>query len=162
MKAKAAKATAVLPRRLAEGDLLLRALSIRDGPHLRRLLAGTPPPPPLWQWLPLWLRVRRTFTPAYVLVLEGRRIGFVGLYELRLGHSGKLSMNLGEYRRRGYGGRAFQLLRRSLAKHGVVRELLAEIQPRNEASLSFLLSVGFEDRGAEGDRRLLGCLLDEP
>ncbi len=136
---------------------MLRALSLRDGPHLRRWLAKGPPTPSVRGWVSLWLWTQRTLTPAYVVLLRSRRIGLIGLYDLELGLAGKLSLILGRCRRQGYGTRAVRLLRQSLAQHDVVRELLAEVELPNPEAIAFLRSVGFEDAGVLKGHRLLRC-----
>lgn len=146
---------AAFPRRMSQGDLGLRALSIRHGPRLREILAELVPANPPWGWISLWFWVRRTFKPAFVVLHEGRAIGFVGLYDLELGRSCKISMAMGDRRRQGYGRRVFRLLCRGLSEHGVVGEILAEVEPGNSASTSFLESLGFEEAGTENGLRIL-------
>ena len=95
-----------------------------------------------------WLKT--TFQVVYLIEIEeneGHRIvGFVGLYNMKIGNSLWLSIaifNPGD-RRQGHGTRSLELLLDLLQRNGAAETVYAEVLKRNMPSLCFLRRFGFE------------------
>jgi len=106
-----------------------------------------------------WMKC--TFQVIYLIEIEengGRRIiGFVGLYDMKLGRNLRLSLTVfkpGD-RGRGYGEKALTLLLHLLQENGVAEVVYAEILKSNVPSLRLCTKLGFEVKGLSQDRLLL-------
>ncbi len=94
--------------------------------------------------------IKSTFQIVYVIEVEetdGRRIvGFVGLYNMRVGQGLWISFAIfsPKDRRRGYGTKALELLLDLLQKNGAVEKIYANVSKTNAPSLCFLRKLGFE------------------
>lgn len=160
--------TARLKRCIKNSDSTLRPYRLRDLPALRSLFA----PEILFQassieagafnslfCLHIWLRT--TFEVLYIIEAgensRRRIVGFLGLYNIKIGQSLYLSLAIfnPKDRRRGYGRQAFGLLLGSLRKNNVVRTVYVEVFKTNVPSLSFCNNLGFEVCGQYQDRLLM-------
>jgi len=74
-------------------------------------------------------------------------LGFVALYNLRLGKSAEITLMIFEnrLRRHGYGTMAFKLLAQNLKRHDVVKVISARVEADNHIALSFWRSLGFQE-----------------
>lgn len=89
---------------------------------------------------------------------SGRRIiGFIGLYNMKIGRSLWLSMAIfdSKDRGRGYGRHVLELLLNSLQKDGIVKTVYAEVLNGNVRSMHVLEDLGFDVCGRHGGRLLL-------
>jgi len=141
-----------MPRLMEEDDLRLRPLRISDAAPvtewLRRNVIFKPAAPGrpacLSRFL-LWWWMKKRFTCSFSIEVESRPVGFVGLYNMRLGKSAEITLVIfdGTLRRHGYGTRAFRLLARNLKRHSVVQRISARVEADNHIALSFWKSLGF-------------------
>ena len=111
--------------------------------------------------LSLWKWINTTFQVLYIIVVgensRRRIIGFIGLYNIKLGRSLYLSPVLFDHRDKGHGhGRdALELLMDFLQADAVVKEVYAEVPKTNAQSLHFFRGLGFEVCGQRADSFLL-------
>jgi len=91
--------------------------------------------------------MEKTFTPAYFIECDSKQIGFIGLYNLIPGKSAEMSLAIFDdnFRRRGYGTRAFKLCTQGMQRHSVVKEIFVEVKADNHGSLSFWRKLGFTE-----------------
>ena len=96
-------------------------------------------------WFSLWWWIKKTFIPAYCIECDSKPIGFIGLYDLKIGESTEISLAIfdNSFRRRGYGTRAFKLLALHLQRHSVVRKVRAKVMRDNHHAISFWRRAGF-------------------
>jgi RimJ/RimL family protein N-acetyltransferase len=153
---------------MKNSGLTLRPYRLRDLPALRSLFA----PEILFQAssieagafsslfsLHRWLRT--TFEVLYIIEAgeNGRRriVGFLGLYNIKIGQSLCLSLAIfnPKDRRRGYGRQSFGLLLDSLRNNNVARTVYVKVLKTNVPSLSFCKNLGFEVCGQYQDRFLM-------
>lgn len=141
---------------MVEGSLRLRPLRILDASFLTRgfknegiLLINFRNRNLMPLWLSIWWWTKRTFLPAYCIEYDSECIGFIGLYNLRLGESAGLSLVIfvKAMRRRGYGTRAFNLLVRNLKIYSVVKRIIVQVKGDNTAAISFWRKMGFVETG---------------
>jgi RimJ/RimL family protein N-acetyltransferase len=105
--------------------------------------------------------IKSTFQIVYVIEVEepdGRRIvGFVGLYNMRVGQGLWISFTIFNLkdRRQGYGTKALELLLNLLQKNGAAETVYAEVSKTNLASLCFLRKLGFDVSGRYEDSFIL-------
>ena len=148
------------PRSMKDRDLRLRPLRIFDGPFMSIRLReeailkanGSSNPISSWWWV-VWWWIRRTFVLAYCVECDSKRIGFVGLHDLRLGKVVEISMVLfdKDVRRIGYGSRVVAILSRNLKKYSIAERVIARVKTDNHISLSFVRKLGFVERGISDD-----------
>ena len=137
---------------MVDGSLMLRPLRILDARFLTRgfknegnLLINFRVRTLMPLWLSVWWWTRRTFLPAYCIVQDSKRIGFIGLYKLILGESAEVSLAIFEkdQRRRGYGTMSFNLLLHNLQRYSVVKRIFVQVRRDNRAAMSFWKRFGF-------------------
>ena len=153
-----------MPRYMKENELRLRPLRIFDAPSLSRWLRnagilrteGLSRPAHLSWFFPWWW-VKRRFDCSFCIEVDSRPIGFIGLYNMRLGRSSEITLMIFEsaLRRHGYGTMAFKLLVQNLQRHSVVEEISARVKSDNHIALSFWKSLGFKEvNSLEGMTRM--------
>ncbi|NOY64236.1 MAG: GNAT family N-acetyltransferase [Nitrospirae bacterium] len=156
-----------IPRIMVDGSLMLRPLRILDASFLTRgfknegiLLINLRNRSLIPLWLSTWWWTKRTFLPAYCIVQDSKRIGFIGLYNLILGESAEVSLAIFEkdQRRRGYGTRAFNLLLHNLQRYSVVKRIFVKVRRDNRSALFFWKRLGF--RGVENYNGVIEMSLD--
>ena len=143
-----------MPRYMKEDKLRLRPLRIFDASSINKWLrskvilktAGLSKPAYL-SWFFVWWWIKRNFDCSFCIETESRPIGFIALYNMRLGKSAEITLLIFEsaLRRHGYGTRAFKLLAHNLQRHAVVKEILAGVEADNHTALSFWKSLGFQE-----------------
>jgi RimJ/RimL family protein N-acetyltransferase len=148
------------PRSMNDRDLRLRPLRIFDAPFMSVRLReeallkanGSSDPMFLWWWV-FWWWIRRTFVLSYCVECDSRRIGFVGLHDLRLGEVVEASMVLfdKDVRGIGYGSRVAALLLESLKKYSIAKRVIARVKADNHISLSFVRKLGFVETTTSDD-----------
>ncbi len=148
----------VFPRSLRDINLCLRPLRIADGRFMASgltdaaiLRACGMLNPPAASWLSLVWWIKRTYPLAFCIELDGRRIGFLGLYRLHLGRSASMSLAIFDEtcRNRGYGTRAVELFVRHLQKCRLVERLAVDVMQEAPA-LNFWTKNGFSEASAVG------------
>jgi RimJ/RimL family protein N-acetyltransferase len=141
---------------MEDGLIRLRPLRIFDGPFLcnglreKHVSAANGLREPLSSsWLFVWWWIKRTFILAYCMECDSRRIGFIGLHNLRLGKSAEISLAIfgNELRRHGYGTRAFRLLAQHLKRYSMIERVLAQVRADNHSARSFCKRLGFGETG---------------
>ncbi len=149
-----------IPRYMGDGNLRLRPLRMSDGPFILRglndgaiLKASGLRRPVASSWFFAWWWIKKTFVPAYCIAYHSRRIGFIGLYNLLPGESAEVSLAIfdSNFRRLGYGTRAFGLLIQEIERHAVVKNLIAKITIGNRDALLFWRKLGFVEAGIFDD-----------
>jgi RimJ/RimL family protein N-acetyltransferase len=148
---------AKIPRYMKDDNLRLRPLRIFDGPFIGEglrdevvLKANGLSSPISSSWWVVWWWIKRTFMITYCIECDSRRIGFVGLYDLRLGELAEISIVIFDknVRRLGYGSKAFTMLSQNLRKYSVVEKVVARVKTDNNISISFLQKLGFKEMNA--------------
>ncbi len=148
----------VFPRSLRHGSLCLRPLRIADGRFIAAGLADAAilracgmlnPPAASWFSLVWW--IKKTYPLAFCIELDGRRIGFLGLYRLHPGKSASMSLAIFDEtcRNRGYGTRALDLFLQHLQKGRLVERLAVDVMQEAPA-LNFWMKNGFREASAVG------------
>jgi RimJ/RimL family protein N-acetyltransferase len=102
-----------------------------------------------------WLLL--TFQVIYLIEMEKKLLGFIGLYNMKPGKSLNLSIAVfdPDDRGKGYGTDALGLLLPYLQKKGLAEEVVAEVASANMRPLSFLAKAGFEIIGHKDERIVL-------
>jgi len=148
---------AKIPRYMKDNNLRLRPLRIFDGPFIGEglrdevvLKANGLSSPISSSWWVVWWWIKRTFVITYCIECDSRRIGFVGLYDLRLSEFAEISIVIFDknVRRLGYGSRAFSLLLQNLREYSIVEKVIARVKTDNNMSISFLQKLGFKEMNA--------------
>jgi RimJ/RimL family protein N-acetyltransferase len=148
------------PRSMNDLDLRLRPLRIFDSPFMSNglrdgvILKDNGLSDPISSsWLFVWWWIRKTFLITYCIECDSRRIGFVGLHELRLGEVVEASMVLfdKDVRGIGYGSRVAGLLLESLKKYSIAERVIARVKTDNHISLSFVRKLGFVETTTSDD-----------
>jgi RimJ/RimL family protein N-acetyltransferase len=141
-------------------DLRLRPLRIFDSPFMSNglrdgvILKDNGLSDPISSsWLFVWWWIKKTFLITYCIECDSRRIGFVGLHELRLGEVVEASMVLfdKDVRGIGYGSRVAGLLLESLKKYSIAERVIARVKTDNHISLSFVRKLGFVETTTSDD-----------
>jgi len=144
------------PRSMNDNDLRLRPFRIFDSPFMSNglrdeviLKANGLSEPISSSWLFVWWWIKKTFLITYCIECDSRRIGFVGLHDLRLGESTEITMVLfdSNIRGLGYGSRVFALLAQNLKKYSIAEKVIAQVKIDNCVSLSFVRKLGFVEEG---------------
>jgi RimJ/RimL family protein N-acetyltransferase len=147
-----------IPRYMTAPPMRLRPVRISDGPFLREgfkredfLLVNNLKKPISSSWLPVWWWIKRTFVCSYCILIDSRRIGFIGLYHLKFRKSVKISLFIfGKHMRHlGYGSKALTLLAQNLKRFSFVDEMIATVRLDNRVALSFCQKNGFKELYAE-------------
>lgn len=143
-----------IPRHMEDGLIRLRPLRIFDGPFLCNELrekhvseANGLRKPLSSSWLLVWWWIKRTFVLAYSIECDSRRIGFIGLHNLRLGKSAEISLAIFDstLRHHGYGTRAFRLLAQRLQRGSIIERIFAQVRADNHSARSFCKRLGFSE-----------------
>jgi ribosomal protein S18 acetylase RimI-like enzyme len=141
-----------LPKCMGDHELQLRPLSIFDMLFLKSAVTVAEQPKTgkmgmslHSSGLAMWWRLKRASVCCYCVLLRSRRIGWLGLHNLRLGESVELSLAILEPTLRGcgYGTRALHLLADSLGRHCVAQELWVQVRTANAAAVRFWEKHGF-------------------
>ena len=141
-----------IPRHIEYAQIGLRRLRFSDIPFLcdglrdKEILAtnGLSKQIPL-SWLSFWWWIKKTFTLIYCIKCDSKRIGFIGLYNLKLGKSAEMTLVILDknMRRLGYGSKAFNIFAQNLQRHSVIEKILIKVKTDNHSALSFWRKVGF-------------------
>ncbi len=143
-----------MPRNMEGNKLRLRHLTILDTPALSKWLRSEVGlkreewrKPAYLSWFFLWWWIKRRFTCSFCIEIESMPLGFVALYNMRLGKSAEITLMIFEnrLRRHGYGTMAFKLLAQNLKRHDVVKVISARVEADNHIALSFWRSLGFQE-----------------
>jgi RimJ/RimL family protein N-acetyltransferase len=112
-------------------------------------------------FLPFCRWLMTTFQIVYIIKVRKtnglRMVGFVGLYNVELGRSLRLSLEIfhPEDRRQGYGRNSLELLLNSLQANNVVEKVVVEVSKNNAPSLLLFSGASFRICGQFKDRILL-------
>ena len=140
---------------MTDGVIQLRSMKISDGSYLRKQLADTEAlsytlltKPVSGSWFRVWLRMKTIFNLAFMIDVDGKPVGFAGLYNLIPGQSAEMSLVIfdREKRRRGYGSRAVDLLVNNLQTHSIVKSIFVEYKSNNIGAQSFWSKCGFVEK----------------
>jgi RimJ/RimL family protein N-acetyltransferase len=143
-----------IPRYMAAPPIRLRPVRILDGPFLSEgfkredfLLANNLEKPFYSSWLPVWWWIKRTFVCTYCILIDSKKIGFIGLYNLRFRNSVEISLFIFEKNMRhlGYGSKALNLLAQNLKRFSFVDGIIARVRLDNRVALSFCQKNGFKE-----------------
>jgi GNAT superfamily N-acetyltransferase len=143
-----------IPRYMTTPPIRLRPARVWDGPFLREvfkredfLLANNLKKPIYSSWLLVWWWIKRTFLCTYCILVDSRRIGFIGLYNLKFRKSIEISLFIFEKHMRhlGYGSKALNLLAQNLKRFSFVDEIIARVGLDNCVALSFCQKNGFKE-----------------
>ncbi|KPK02176.1 MAG: hypothetical protein AMK71_03215 [Nitrospira bacterium SG8_35_4] len=138
---------------MTDGVIQLRPMKISDGPYLRKQLADREvvsytllSRPVSGSWFHVWLKMKKIFNFAYIMVVDSKPVGFAGLYNLIPGQSAEMSLVIFDRgnRRRGYGSRAFDLVVNNLQTHSIVKNIFVEYKSNNMGAQSFWSKCGFQ------------------
>jgi RimJ/RimL family protein N-acetyltransferase len=143
-----------IPGTMTDGALRLRPVKVSDCPRLlsglnsQDILKVNGMTSPLSaSRISLWWWMKKTFDLARIIEHEGSTIGFIGLYDLRIKTSAKMSLIIfdREHRNRGYGSRAFHVLMRHIRTCLPIQKIVIEVQRDNTPGMSFWRKCGFHD-----------------
>jgi len=143
-----------IPGYLKDDRVSLRLVRIFDSPFIRDILtdrdilkSGGLSKPISESWFFVWWWIKKTFEPAYCIKFDSKRIGFIGLYNLKPGKSAEMTLVIsGENSRRmGYGTRTFHILAQALSRYNLTEKIVVKVRKDNHASISFWKRLGFED-----------------
>jgi RimJ/RimL family protein N-acetyltransferase len=149
------------PGRMTDGVIHLRYMKISDGLYLRRQLADREvvsysllSRPVSRSWFHVWLKMYKLFDFAYVIVVDVKPVGFVGLYDFIPAQSTKMSLVIfnREKRRQGYGSRAFNLMVNNLQTYSMVRSVFVTYNINNADARSFWSRCGFRENCRKDDQ----------
>ena len=141
-----------IPRHIEYARIGLRQLRFSDIPFLwdglrdKEILATNGLSKQIFSsWLSVWWWVKKTFTLIYCIKCDSKRIGFIGLYNLKLGKSAEMTLAILDknMRRLGYGSKAFNIFAQNLQRHSVIEKILIKVKTDNHSALSFWRKVGF-------------------
>ena len=98
-------------------------------------------------WLSVWWWIKKTFTLIYCINCDSKRIGFIGLYNLKLGKSSEMTLVIfdKDMRRVGYGSKAFNIFAQNLKKHSIAEKIIVKVRIDNNISISFWQKLGFKE-----------------
>ncbi len=159
-----------IPRVMSAPPMRLRPARILDGPFFsegfRRkdfLLVNNLEKPIYSSWLLVWWWMKRTFLCTYCILVDSRRIGFIGMYNLRFHKSVEISVFIFEKHMRhlGYGSKALNLLAQNLKRFSFAGEIIARVRFDNPIGLSFCRKNGFKELHTEGHIVTLSSNLED-
>jgi RimJ/RimL family protein N-acetyltransferase len=145
---------AKMPRCMKDNDFKLRAFGIYDVPFLceglrdKEILAVSGLSKPIFlSWLSVWWWIKKTFKIVYCIECGSGRIGFIGLYDLKLGKSAEMTLVIFDknIRRHGYGTMAFRIFTQNLRKNSIVEMIIVKVKTDNSISASFWHKLGFKE-----------------
>jgi RimJ/RimL family protein N-acetyltransferase len=137
----------------------LRPIRILDGPFLSKgfkredfLLVNNLQKPIHSSWLPVWWWIKRTFICTYCILIDSRKIGFIGLYNLRFHKSVEIGLFIFEkpMRHLGYGSETLNLLIQNFRKFSFVDEITVNVKVDNHVAISFYRRNRFKELYTEG------------
>jgi RimJ/RimL family protein N-acetyltransferase len=143
-----------IPDIIVNGDMHLRRCGLSDFPFLIGGLKkqGILRPRELHKaefllWLSAWWWMRTTFTVIYCIEHSSERVGFIGLYNLKLGESSEITLMIfrREHRRCGYGSKAFSLFAGYLKSHDILDKIIVKTEIENLVALTFWQKLGFKE-----------------
>jgi RimJ/RimL family protein N-acetyltransferase len=143
-----------IPRYMITPPIRLRPVWILDGPFLSEgfkrkdfLLVNNLKEPIYSSWFLVWWWMKRAFVCPYCILIDSRRIGFIGLHNLRFRKSVEISLFIFEKNMRhlGYGSKALNLLAQNLKRFSFVDEIIARVRLDNRVALSFCQKNGFKE-----------------
>ena len=135
-----------IPRYIEYAQIGLRQLRFSDIPFLcdglrdKEILATNGLSKQIFSsWLSVWWWVKKTFTLIYCIKCDSKRIGFIGLYNLKLGKSAEMTLVIfdRDMRRVGYGSKAFNIFAQNLKKHSIAEKIIVKVRIDNNISISF-------------------------
>lgn len=145
---------------MKEGALRLRPLKIWDSLFLRNsfqnkeMLSVNGLNKPIYSSpFLLWWWLKRAFIFSYTILFDSRRIGFIGVYHLKLGMAAQISLFICKknMRRLGYGSRVFRLLAKNLRRYSIVEKIIVRVRADNHTAMAFWKKNGFVQLSTEGD-----------
>jgi RimJ/RimL family protein N-acetyltransferase len=137
----------------------LRPVRILDSPFLSEefkredfLLVNNLEKPIYSSWFLVWWWIKRSFVCTYCILVDSRRIGFIGLYNLKFRKSVEISLFIFEKQMRhlGYGSKALNLLAQNLKKFSFVDKIITRVRLDNRVAVSFCKRNGFKELYTEG------------
>jgi GNAT superfamily N-acetyltransferase len=142
----------MFPQCLHDNSLRLRPLRIGDGRFMAAGLTdetivracGISKPPAVSLVSLMWW-VRKTYPLAFCVEVHARRIGFLGLYNLRPRKSATLSLAIFDEacRSQGYGTRVLKLFMQYMQQCSLLHHLAVDVRQDNQAALNFWKKSGF-------------------
>jgi len=150
--------------RLDSGGLTLRRCRLGDANRLNRLfryaffqtgLSGGGRQMTLLDMLRFRIWLRHTFQWVYIITRPTRRsdsiLGFIGIYDLKIGRHAMLSIAIFDPLDRGlgYGTRALRTLLADFRRRMVFKSIKVEVSRRNSRSLAFFHKLGFTPVGGQ-------------
>jgi len=163
-----------IPYSIGNGDLALRSYRFTD---LRALYALFTPEvilkacgitySPFHSLFSFRKWLITTFPIGYVVQVREsnrrRQVGFVGLYDLDIGRSLRISLAIfhPEDRQRGYGQQVLTLLLQALRDNHVAKTVGVEVLKVNKASLCFCQKLGFAVRGQNAESFVLEKAIED-
>ncbi|MDA8169859.1 MAG: GNAT family N-acetyltransferase [Nitrospiraceae bacterium] len=145
-----------MPALMRDGDITLRAI----GPFAKRRdisaadgLAG----------FKSMRRLKKALPLCYYIEAGTVCIGLAGMRDIRPGKSAEAALIIfsTDWRRRGYGSRAFRLLAKNLKTRGIFERLTVRVEKENPAAISFWRKMGFFVEKAEtGEKTITEMRLD--
>ena len=148
-----------IPRYMTTPPIRLRPVRILDGPFLSEgfkredfLLVNNLKKPIYSSWLPVWWWIKRTFVCTYCILIDSRKIGFIGLYNFKFRKSVEISLFIFEKQMRhlGYGSETLNLLTKTFRKFSFVNEIIAKVKVDNHVAISFYQRNGLKELYTEG------------
>lgn len=145
---------AKMPRCMNDNNIKLRALGVSDvyflceGLKDKEIMAVSGLSKPMFlSWLSVWWWAKKTFKIIYCIECDSKRIGFIGLYDLRLGKSAEMTLVIFDknIRRHGYGSRAFRIFTQNLKKNSIIERIMIRVKTDNSISASFWQKLGFRE-----------------
>lgn len=142
-----------IPGYLDDGFVRLRPLRVFDGPFMTELLkdndilsASGVSRPVFRSRFMFWWWLKKTYVLLYCIEVDSTCIGFIGLYDLKLGESATVTLMICDKRSRrlGYGTKAFTLFMQNLQRYPLIKKMIVMVKTDNHASLSFWTKLGFE------------------
>jgi ribosomal protein S18 acetylase RimI-like enzyme len=143
-----------IPRHIEYAQIGLRQLRFSDIPFLcdglrdKEILATNGLSKQIsLSWLSVWWWIKKTFTLIYCIKCDSKRIGFIGLYNLKLGKSAEMTLVIfdKDMRRAGYGSKAFNIFAQNLKKHSIAEKIIVKVRIDNNISISFWQKLGFKE-----------------
>jgi RimJ/RimL family protein N-acetyltransferase len=153
-----------IPRHIEYAEIGLRQLRFSDIPFVfdglrdKEILAtnGLSKQTSL-SWLSVWWWIKKTFPLIYCIKCDTRRIGFIALYNLKLGESAEMTLVIldKKMRRLGYGSKVFITFANYLKVHYIVKKIVVRIKTDNLISIAFWQKLGFRELNVVNDILIL-------
>jgi RimJ/RimL family protein N-acetyltransferase len=142
----------IIPGYLKDKEVTLRPVRLSDGPFMadglrdRDMLETNGLKEPIRaSWFFVWWWIKKTYRYSYCIECGPRRIGFIGLFNLKPDRAAEVSLAIFEsaFRRNGYGTRAFRLFMCGLKGHPGIEKIIVRVRRDNQSAYSFWRSLGF-------------------